>query len=67
MKQSDRVLDYIKTHGSITHAEALNEISVACLAERVRDLRNAGIAVKSVKEFGVNQYGEKTHYVRYTL
>ena len=67
MKQADRVFQYMKDFGSITNLEAVRDLGVMCLAERVRDLRNAGIDVKSTPESGKNRYGETTRYVRYSL
>lgn len=67
MKQADRVYQYMKDFGSITNRDAVTDLGIMCLAERVRDLRNAGIEVKSTPESGKNRYGETTRYVRYSL
>ena len=67
MKQADRVLEYIKTHGSITQMDAPNELGIYCLPERIRDLRNAGIPVKRELETNKNRWGEVCRYARYTL
>jgi biotin synthase-like enzyme len=67
VKQADRVFDYIKEHGSITQMDASNELGVYCLPERIRDLRKAGIAVKSTLETSKNRWGEVCRYARYTL
>lgn len=57
----------MRDFGSITPLDAVKDLGIMCLAERVRDLRNAGIDVKSVPDSGLNRYGEKTHFTRYTL
>ena len=67
MKQADRVLDYIREHGSITQMDASNDLGVFCLPERIRDLRKAGIAVKSTLETSKNRWGDTCRYARYTL
>lgn len=67
MKQADRVFQYMKDFGSITPLDAVKDLGVMCLAERVRDLRNAGIDVKGTPESSKNRYGEKTRYMRYSL
>lgn len=67
MKQSDRVLQYIHDFGSITPMDAAMDLGIMCLAERVRDLRNAGIDIKSTPEKSKNRYGDITRYVRYSL
>lgn len=67
MKQADRVIEYIKEHGSITQRDAINDLGVACLAERVRDLRNAGVEVKKTMETSKNRWGDVCRYARYSL
>lgn len=67
MKQSDRVMEYMKEFGSITPLDAVRDLGIMCLAERVRDLRNAGIDIKSTPEKSKNRYGDITRYVRYSL
>lgn len=67
MKQADRVLQYMRDFGSITQRDATNELGVFCLPERIRDLRKAGIAVKSTLETSKNRLGEVCRYARYTL
>ena len=58
-KQCDRVLEYIKVHGSITSLEAIEQIGVARLASRICDLKKAGWNIEKKNETGVNRYGEK--------
>lgn len=67
MKQADRVLQYMRDFGSITPLDAVRDLGIMCLAERVRDLRNAGVAVKGTPESSKNRYGERTRYMRYSL
>ena len=66
-KQCDRVLEYIKVHGSITSLEAIEQIGVARLASRICDLKKAGGGIEKKNETGVNRYGEKTRYARYSI
>ena len=67
MKQADRVMQYLKDFGSITPLDAVRDLGIMCLAERVRDLRNAGVDIKSTPETSKNRYGKMTRYVRYSL
>lgn len=67
MTQRERVLRYLQLHGSITAADAVRDLGVACLAERVRDLRERGHSIKSIPETVVNRFGEPCRIVRYTL
>ena len=66
-KQCDRVLEYIKVHGSITSLEAIEQIGVARLASRICDLKKAGWNIEKKNEIGVNRFGEKTRYARYSI
>lgn len=64
--QCERVLAYIKKHGSITTLEAMRDIGVARLGARICELRAEGVRIRGVTEYGKNQYG-KYHYTRYYL
>ena len=66
-KQCDRVLEYIKVHGSITSLEAIEQIGVARLASRICDLKKAGWNIEKKNETEVNRFGEKTRYARYSI
>ncbi len=65
--QAALVFDYMIDFGSITPMDAVNDLGIMCLAERVRDLRNMGINVKSTQESRKNRYGKTARYARYTL
>ena len=67
MSQKLDVLNYIRTFGSITNRDAMNDLGVSCLQERVRDLRHDGYDIKSVRETGTNRFGKPCRYVRYSL
>ena len=67
MTQSERVLKYIDTFGSITQREALDVLGVARLASRVNDLRRAGHPIVSEVVYGQNRFGEKTRWARYRM
>ena len=49
-KQCDRVIEYIKSHGSITSLEAIEQIGVARLASRICDLKKAGWNIEKKNE-----------------
>lgn len=65
--QAARVFDYMVDFGSITPMDAVNDLGIMCLAERVRDLRNMGIDVIGTRESRKNRYGKMTRYTRYSL
>lgn len=64
--QSDRVLDYIREHGSITQFEAMQDLGVARLASRIFDLRQQGYKIIATTENVVNRFGEICHVSRYS-
>ena len=66
-KQTDRVLAYLESHGSITQREASEALAVARLASRVNDLRKAGHPIITERVEGENKFGEKTRYARYWI
>ncbi len=67
MKQCELVLNYMEDFGSITPLDAVKDLGIMCLAERIRDLRKAGVEIVSTPESSKNRYGKTTHYTRYSL
>lgn len=65
--QSQRVLDYMDTFGSITQLEALNDLGVMRLASRISDLRKQGYPIESKVETVKNRFGENCYVKRYSL
>ncbi len=65
-KQTERVLEYMEKHGSITQCEAMT-ISVMRLASRISDLRKLGYPIESEMVTVCNRYGEKCRVKRYRL
>ena len=64
--QNERVLAFIERHGSITQKDA-DGIAVKRLASRINDLRKLGYPIVSIREDGVNMFGEKCHWARYRM
>lgn len=62
-----RILNYMRTHGSITTLEAFDELGVSRLSARIKDLRNSGHPIIGNMVEVKNRYGEKCHVKRYTL
>ena len=65
--QNERILDYMRKHGSITTLEAMNKLAVARLASRICDLKRLGYPIHSTMVDVVNRYGEKCRVKRYRL
>ncbi len=66
MTQTNRVLDYMKTYGSITSLEAFRDLGVTRLSGVIFDLRKQ-YNIVSKTEKSKNRYGENTSYSRYYL
>ena len=67
MSQCERIVQYINQHGSITQAEAMNDLGCYRLASRITDLKKLGFPIVSVWEEGKNRHDEKVRYKRYSL
>lgn len=65
--QCDKILAYIREHGSITPLDALREFGCMRLASRMSDLKVRGYNVKSKMETSKNKKGEPVSYARYTI
>ena len=67
-RQYDRVLRYMQTQGSITRAQAMNDIGVANLTAVIDYLRHrVGVPIKTNMVKGKNRYGEKITYAKYSI
>jgi hypothetical protein len=67
MTQCERILEYIKRHGSITTRDAVIDLGIASLSRRICDMQSRGIKIIKVQVCGENRYGEMTHYTRYII
>jgi hypothetical protein len=63
--QCERVVKYMKKHGSITQREADRKIGVMRLASRISELKKNGHKIVGVTVAFHNRWGEKGHYKRY--
>lgn len=67
MSQKRRIYDYLVRFGSITQAQAFEDIGVSRLAARIADLRNDGVQIGSEWVKKTNRYGEPVMIKRYRL
>lgn len=65
--QAQRVLDYIKTFGSITQYDALRDLGVMRLASRISELKSQGYPIDSKIVTVRNRFEEDVHIKRYML
>lgn len=66
MTQCEKILDYMKEHGSITGMEAIG-LGVMNYKGRLFDLRRLGVAIETKMETHTNKAGERKTYARYYL
>lgn len=67
MTQGEKVLDYMKKHGSITTMEAFKNFGITRLSARVFELREKGYMIDSDPVKVKTREGEKVTVARYTL
>lgn len=68
MKQCERVLEHLKTYGSITPLEAQELYGIMRLGARIWDLRHKdGVRIRKETKRSKNRYGEATHFASYRL
>lgn len=63
--QTERVLSYIRSYGSITQMEAMSDLGVYRLASRISELKKAGYNIIGETEAVKNRFGEKCYVKRY--
>ena len=63
--QRTRIINHLNRYGSITQREAQDEYGIARLASRIEELRKGGYPIKTVRQTGVNRYGEAVSYAKY--
>lgn len=65
--QCERILRFLRAHGTITQLEAMNVLGVFRLASRISDLKKQGYAIKGEMVASRNRYGEKIHFKQYSI
>ena len=61
--QNRKVLEYLKTKGSITSLDAVYDLGITRLSGRIQELRNYGFNIETVMEKNVNSRGRHGRYV----
>lgn len=67
MTQKEKILQYLKEHGTITTREAFVNLGVTRLASRIWDLRNDGYNIIREMISVKNRDGEKCTVAQYRL
>ena len=63
----DIILKHLEENGHITSFEAFERYGCTRLSQYIYLLRNDGYSIKSEIEKGVNRYGVKVHWNKYSL
>ena len=67
MTQTEKVLDYMERHGSITPLEAMNKLGIMRLGARIYDLKDSGVKIITERVTERNRNGELCSFARYRL
>lgn len=67
MRQTERILEYMRDFGSITTVQAFQDLGVTRLASRIHDLRDHGYCITREMAKAKNRYGETVRFARYSL
>ena len=67
MYQNERLIHYLRTHESLSVAEAPSEIGAGCLTKRVSECRRAGYDIRSYKAEKESPWGGVVRFNRYYL
>lgn len=67
MTQEQLILKYLEDFHSITAYQAVVDLGITQLSARLVGLEKKGYRFKKEMQFGTNRYGEKTHYIKYSL
>ena len=63
MTKRDKVLQYLKTHRSITPLQAFNLCKCLCLSSCIRDLKARGIPIRSRMQYEPDGVQYARHYL----
>ena len=65
--QAQKVLDYMRQHGSIDQWRAMNDLRIMRLGARIWDLKTMGVSIVTVIRRRINEDGTATHWAEYSL
>lgn len=67
MTQEEKILKYLEDFQTITAYQAVVDLGITQLSARLCGLQKRGYEFDKEMCFGTNRYGEKTHYIKYSL
>ena len=67
MTQEQRMLEYMKTHKTITNREAVVNLGIGSPTKTISNLARTGVTIRREWITGKNRYGESCRFVQYSL
>ena len=67
MTQCDRILRHLKSGGSLTAAQDMQEYGIYRLASRINDLKKRGVPIQKRTVSSKNRHGKKVSYAEYYM
>ena len=67
MNQHEKIIEFMKKHGSISQREASIELGICYLTTRISEMRSSGIDITDYWTEEKNRFGEMTRFKRYSL
>lgn len=67
MTKTQAVLDWLKTHASISSMEAINNFGATRLSAIIFNLKRKGYNIETVTCEGTDRFGNKVQFARYYL
>lgn len=67
MTKTKAVLDWLRTHDSISSMEAIENFGATRLAAIIFDLRERGYDIETVRCEGTDRFGNQMRFARYYL
>lgn len=67
MTQAEKVLDYMKSYGSISTWQAFEELGITRLASRINDIEKSGVPIRRETVYKENRYGDRIHFTKYSI
>lgn len=67
MTHNEAILRHMRTRGSITSMDAFFLYGCTRLSARIKNLRDAGHDIKTIRETGVSRNGNPVCYARYIM
>lgn len=67
MGYKERVLDYMKSCGSISSMEAFQDLGITRLSAVIFTLKQDGWQIQTQTEKAKNRFGKTIYYARYSL